>query len=75
MRQTIQDRFVPKIMLRHFLSKKKYAYGRRFDPPVRQHSFVEVGHEILATAILSLPLIQEGQLSVTDEGCALRLGY
>ena len=29
----------------------------------RQHSFVEIDHEILSTVILSLPLIQEGQLS------------
>ena len=32
--------------------------GRRFDPRVRQHSFLETGHEIISTAILSLPLIQ-----------------
>ena len=28
----------------------------------RQHSFVEIDHEIFSTVILSLPLIQEGQL-------------
>ena len=33
----------------------------------RQHSFVEIDHEIFSTVILSLPLIQEGQLSVTGE--------
>ena len=33
----------------------------------RQHSFVEINHEIFSTAILSLPLIQEGQLSVSGE--------
>ena len=44
-----------------------YADGRGFDHHVRQHSFVEFGHEIISTAILSLPLIQEGQLSVTGE--------
>ena len=27
----------------------------------RQHSFVEIDHEIFSTVILSLPLIQEGQ--------------
>ena len=32
-----------------------------------KHSFVEVGPEIISAAILSLPLIQEGQLSVTGE--------
>ena len=31
----------------------------------RQHSFVEIDHEIFSTVILSLPLIQEGQLSVS----------
>ena len=39
----------------------------RFDPQVRQNSFMEFGHEIISTAILSLPLIQEGQLSVIGE--------
>ena len=41
--------------------------GRGFKPPRRgrQHSFVEIDHEIFSTVILSLPLIQEGQLSVS----------
>ena len=39
-----------------------------FDPRQgRQHSFVEVDHEIFSTVILSLQLIQEGQLSVSGE--------
>ena len=33
----------------------------------RQHSFVEIDHEIFSTVILSFPLIQEGQLSVSAE--------
>ena len=33
----------------------------------RQHSFVEIDLEIFSTVILSLPLIQEGQLSVSGE--------
>ena len=33
-----------------------------------QHSFMEIDHEIFSTVILSLPLIQEGQLSVPGEG-------
>ena len=42
--------------------------GRQFDPRQgQQHSFVEIDHEIFSTVILSLPLIQEGQLSVSDE--------
>ena len=42
--------------------------GRRFNPHQgRQHSFVEIDHEIFSTVILSLPLIQEGQLSVSGE--------
>ena len=41
--------------------------GHGFDPPVQQHSFVKIGHEIISTAILSLPLIQVGQLSVIGE--------
>ena len=31
------------------------------------HSFVEIDHEIFSTVILSLPLIQEGQLSVSGK--------
>ena len=42
--------------------------GRGFNPHRgRQHSFVEIDHEIFSTVILSLPLVQEGQLSVSDE--------
>ena len=33
----------------------------------RQHSFVEIDHEIFSMVILSLLLIQEGQLSVSGE--------
>ena len=33
----------------------------------RQHSFMEIYHEIFSTVVLSLPLIQEGQLSVSGE--------
>ena len=36
-------------------------------PPGRQHSFMETDHDVFSTVILSLPLIQEGQLSVSDE--------
>ena len=36
-------------------------------PPVRQNSFVEIDHEIFSTSIMSLLLIQEGQLSVSGE--------
>ena len=36
-------------------------------PPGREHSFVNVDHEILSMIILSLPLNQEGQLSVSGE--------
>ena len=42
--------------------------GRGLDPRrVRQHSFVEIDNEIFSTVILSLPLIQEGQLPVSGE--------
>ena len=40
---------------------------RGFDPRVRQHSFLEIALEIISRAILSLPLIQMGQLSITGE--------
>ena len=39
-----------------------------FDPRlVRQHSFIEIDHEIFSTVILSLPLILEGQLTVSGK--------
>ena len=42
--------------------------SRGFDPRWgRQHSFVEIDHELFSTVILSLPLNQEGQLSVYGE--------
>ena len=42
--------------------------GRGFNPRRdRQHSFVEIDHEIFSMVILSLRLIQEGQLSVSGE--------
>ena len=36
-------------------------------PGGRQHSCVEIDHEMFSTVILPLPLIQEGQLSVSGE--------
>ena len=42
--------------------------GRGFNPRQgRQHSIMEIDHEIFSMVILSLPLIQEGQLSVSGE--------
>ena len=42
--------------------------GRGFNPRRgRQHSFVDIDHEIFSTVILSLLLIQEGQLSVSGK--------
>ena len=40
--------------------------GCGFDP-LREYSFVEIDPEILSAVTLSLPLIQEGQLSVSGE--------
>ena len=42
--------------------------GSRFDPRCgRLHSFMEIDHEIFSTVIFYLPLIPEGQLSVSGE--------
>ena len=42
--------------------------GCRFNPSRgQQHSLVEIDLEIFSTVILSLPLIQDGQLSVSGE--------
>ena len=39
--------------------------GRRFDPRQVPHPFVEIINEIFSTVMLSMPLIQERQLSVS----------
>ena len=42
--------------------------GCEFNPRRgRQHSFMEIDREIFSTVIFSLPLIQEGQWSVSGE--------
>ena len=42
--------------------------GRGFNPrQSRQHSFIEIDHEIFSTIIHSFLLIQEGQLSVSGK--------
>ena len=42
--------------------------GNGFNPHQgRQHSFLEIDHEIFSTVILFLSLIQEEQLSVSGE--------
>ena len=40
---------------------------RVYPPQGWQHSFMKIDHEIFFTVILSLPLIKEGQLSVSGE--------
>ena len=43
-------------------------------PPLgRLHSFLEIDHAIFSTVILSLLLIQEGQLSVSGERLCTKL--
>ena len=39
----------------------------------REHSFVESDHEIFSMVSLSLPLIQEGQLSASGNGPVQRV--
>ena len=46
--------------------------GSLSQAPIRPHSFVETGHEKISTTILTLPLIQEGQLLANE--WALRTG-
>ena len=50
------------------------AGGPGFHPHVRHILSWTFGHEEVSTDILSLPLIQEGQLSVTGERWALSTG-
>ena len=49
--------------------------GREFNPQRgRQHFFVEIDYEIFSSVSLSLPLVQEGQLSVSGERICTLLG-
>ena len=50
-----------------------YADGRRFDPHVRQQYFMEIGHEIIHTAILSR-WIKKGSCQLLVKECALSTG-
>ena len=51
-----------------------WSGGGRFDPcRVKQHSFMEIDHEIFYTFILCLPLILE-QLSVSSKRMCARTG-
>ena len=63
---TIWNRWMNELgFLRPF---NRYADGREFDPKVRQNSLsLRFGHGKKSTIILSLLLIQKGQLSVTGE--------
>ena len=38
----------------------RYVDGHGFDPYIRQHSFLETGHEIISTAILSFRWFMKG---------------
>ena len=44
-----------------------YADVRGFDPAVRQHSLMGIGHEIISRAILPLLLFRLGQLPITGQ--------
>ena len=51
------------------LKWKWTADGRGFDPRVRQHSLVDIGHRIVCTAIILLALIQGEQLITGEKMC------
>ena len=44
-----------------------YADVRGFDPAVRQHSLMGIGHEINSRAFFPLLLFRVGQLSITGQ--------
>ena len=48
--------------------------GASLTAPVRPHTFVEIYHEILSRVISPLPLIQEGQMSVSGESMRTKYG-
>ena len=64
----ITNQFVPALVAQSDAPSDWRPGGRGFNHHRgRQHSFVEIDHEVFSTVILSLPLIQEGQLSVSGE--------
>ena len=65
----------PCMFVTHMVYVVVFRKGRGFDSHVRQHSFLEFGHEIISMDILSIPLVQEGQWSVTGEKWALSTGH
>ena len=44
-----------------------WSRSHEFEPKPGHLTFAEIDHEIISLVILSLPLIQEGHLSVTGE--------
>ena len=44
-----------------------YADVLGFDPAVRQHSFMGIGHQIISRPILPLVLFRVGQLSINGQ--------
>ena len=71
------DTTIPEVYKSHLLSTGRsssigsesawHARGPEFDPHVRHILSWRLGHENISTTILPLSLIQEEQLSVTDE--------
>ena len=62
------ERLVPALVAQLDVASDWIPGGCGFNPHRgRQHSFVEIDHEIVSTVILSLLLIQEGQLSVSGK--------
>ena len=65
--------FTVSLVAAGFGGKVRYASdcrsgGRGFDPRrIRQHYLLVLDHEIFSTVMLSLPLIQKGQLPVSGE--------
>ena len=62
-----EQTFVPASVAQLDAPSDRRPGGRGFNLRRGQYSFVEIDYEIFSTVILSLPLIQEGQLSVSGE--------
>ena len=46
----------------------------KFEPQLGLVTFLEIDHQIISKAILHLPLIKKGQLSVNDESTCTSTG-
>ena len=64
-----------KIMLWALIKSTSMSMSHKFQSQLSHIGFVEFDHETISTVIFSLPLIEEGQLSITGESMSTSIVY